>query len=258
MLEGSTANGVTTLVSASAMGAVIRERGTLWLDHDDQRVMLQRVKRSSPTLSIPPPDGAVVLFDGSSVEAFRDGAEMTDDGLLRQGATSRAEFGDQRVHVEYLLGYMPKARDMGRANSGVYMHGRYEIQIVDSFGMPATERLNGAAFGIAAPQVPAGIPPLRWQTLEIEFTAARFADSGEKIADARISAWHNGIMIHDDVPVPEWTNAARYRDEAERGPLYLQPHPLSQCLGEAARRRRFQLIQRRRIIYDTFHTSYLY
>lgn len=213
-----------TLAGDEARLQINRGSADLTLGDHDQALSLQRVERVSPHEGAKPPDDAVVLFDGSGVDAFNDGASMDERRLLTQGAISRASFGDHRVHLEYLLPFMPAYRDMRRGNSGIYLQGRYEVQIVDSFGMPATERLNGAIFGIAVPNEPAGYPPMRWQTLQIDFTAPRFDEDGKKIADAKMTVWHNGVLIHQDAAVPRTTNAARFRNEAPTGPVYLQNH----------------------------------
>jgi len=191
---------------------------------DDTTVTLKRVARVSPHEGAPPPEGAVVLFDGTGVDAFLDGASMDENRLLTQGAVSREHFGDHRVHLEYFLPFMPEHRDMQRGNSGIYLQGRYEVQIIDSFGMPATPRLNGGIYNLVASREPASYPPMRWQTLQIDFTAPRFNDQGEKTADAKITVRHNGVLIHEDVAVPAPTNAARFRNEAPTGPVYLQNH----------------------------------
>ena len=84
---------------------------------------LKRVERKSPTLGKKPPAGAVVLFDGKSTDGLAAGRK-TEDGLLMQGATSKQKFGNQSVHIEFRLPYMPYAREQARGNSGIYLQGR--------------------------------------------------------------------------------------------------------------------------------------
>jgi hypothetical protein len=174
-------------------------------------------------LGAAPPEGAVVLFDGKSTDQF-PGAKMTDDGLLIAGATSGPKFGSCRVHLEFLLPYMPAARGQGRANSGCYLQGRYEVQILDSFGLDGLNNECGGIYTVRAPSVNMCLPPLAWQTYDIDFTAAKYDAQGTKVADAHLTVRHNGVLIHENVPVPEATRAAPVKDGPEHGPLYLQDH----------------------------------
>jgi hypothetical protein len=97
----------------------------------------KRIERTSPTLGAKPPQSAIVLFDGTpkSLENWAPGAKRTDDGLLVAGATTRQTFGDYTLHLEFQTPFMPTATGQGRGNSGVYHQGRYETQILDSFGL---------------------------------------------------------------------------------------------------------------------------
>src|SRR5690606_35164327 len=103
--------------------------GTLTVQNDAGETLgtLKRVIRSSPTIGAKPPEGAVVLFDGKSVDQWK-GGRMTSDGLLMEGTTSIPTFQSFKLHAEFMLSFMPEARGQGRANSGVYMQGRYETQ----------------------------------------------------------------------------------------------------------------------------------
>lgn len=184
---------------------------------------LERVVRKSPTLGAAPQEGAVVLFDGKSTDQF-PGAKMTEDGLLIAGATSGPKFGSCRVHLEFLLPYMPAARGQGRANSGCYLQGRYEVQILDSFGLDGLNNECGGIYTVRAPSVNMCLPPLAWQTYDIDFSAAKYDAQGTKVADAHLTVRHNGVLIHENVPVPEATRAAPVKDGPEHGPLYLQDH----------------------------------
>lgn len=190
------------------------------------RLGLQKLERRSTTLGAPPPDGATVLFDGSeaALANWQDGAKRTADGLLCQGVTSRKTFGSARIHVEFRLPYKPKARGQGRGNSGLYVQGRYETQMLDSFGLAGLHNECGGIYSVRQPDVNACLPPLTWQTYDIDFTAAEFDADGNKVAAARMTVWLNGVLIHDDVEVPRSTTASPVQEGAEAGPVFLQDH----------------------------------
>lgn len=188
---------------------------------------LKRVERKSPTLDLPPPPGAVVLFDGkqpSLDEHWHGGAKMTPDGLLMQGATSKDTFTDYTLHLEFRLPYMPAARGQGRGNSGVYYQGRYETQVLDSFGLEGKNNECGGLYSIRDPDTNMCLPPLAWQTYDCDYTAPRWNAEGQKIADARITVRLNGVVIHQDVPLPGPTTAAPFAESADPGPVFLQDH----------------------------------
>lgn len=183
---------------------------------------LERVVRKSPTLGTKPPAGAVVLFDGTTADKFVDG-RMTDDGLLKEGAVSKDTFGSATIHLEFRTPFTPDGRGQGRGNSGCYVQGRYEVQILDSFGLEAKDNECGGIYQVAAPAVNMAFPPLTWQTFDIDFTAAQY-DGSKKVANARITVRHNGVVIHDDVELPQETPGGVMIDVPEPGPLMLQNH----------------------------------
>jgi hypothetical protein len=183
---------------------------------------LKKVERKSPTLGAEPPAGAVVLFDGTSPEAFK-GGRMTEDGLLMEGATSNQTFGSQTIHIEFLLPFMPQARGQGRGNSGFYAQGRYEVQILDSFGLEGKNNECGGIYSVKDPDVNLCLPPLCWQTYDVEFTAAEFKD-GKKVKSARMTVRHNGVVVHEDVEVPHSTTASPLKEGPEPGPVFFQNH----------------------------------
>jgi len=217
--------GGTVCFSANGWSAQLKGNDIQLLDFKGTPIgQLSRIHRASPTLGAPPPPDALVLFDGKSVEAFQKGARMTADGLLMEGALTREVFGDCSLHVEFMLPYMPEARGQGRGNSGVYLQGRYEVQVLDSFGLAGENNECGGIYTIAKPAVNMCLPPLTWQTYDIEFQSPTFDAAGNKITDAQITVKHNGVLIHDDVKVPHVTAAAPLPQEGEKGPLYLQNH----------------------------------
>jgi hypothetical protein len=183
----------------------------------------KKTERKSPTLGKQPPEGAVVLFDGSSTEHWRRG-RMTDDKLLMQGTTSRPEFQSHRLHIEFQLPFEPDQRGQARANSGIYLQGRYEVQMLDSFGLEGKDNECGGIYEISAPKVNMCLPPMAWQTYDIEFHAAQYNDQGEVVRQPRITVQHNGVPVQESVELPRATRAAPVEPGPEPGPVYLQDH----------------------------------
>jgi len=187
---------------------------------------LNRIVRESPTLGKMPPEGAVVLFDGKSAENWQNG-KMTEDGLLMQGTTSKQKFGSHKLHIEFRVPYQPEDRGQGRGNSGIYVQGRYEVQMLDSFGLAGKNNECGGIYSVKDPDVNMCFPPLSWQTYDIEYTAAKFDDDGKKlVANPRVTVHHNGVLVHDDVELPgeRSTTAAPSKPGPDPGPVYVQNH----------------------------------
>jgi hypothetical protein len=223
--EGETVGGVTVLKGPDDGGSGEIKDGVLTVKDGDGRAMgtLKKVERKSPTLGAKPPKGAVVLFDGTTPDKF-EGGRMTEDGLLMEGCTSKQKFQSFSIHLEFRTPFQPHARGQGRGNSGFYAQGRYEVQILDSFGLEGEWNECGGMYGVAKPKVNMCLPPLAWQSYDVEFTAAEFKD-GKKVKSARMTVRHNGVLIHDNVEIPRTTTAAPVRDETpEPGPVFLQNH----------------------------------
>ncbi|MCA9179378.1 MAG: DUF1080 domain-containing protein [Planctomycetales bacterium] len=221
-------DGVVTFAGKSGDGkpakGVLKD-GTLQIFLGDQRLAeLKKVERKSETLGMKPPEGAKVLFDGTNVEHWK-GGQMSDDKLLMQGTTSHDEFGSHRLHIEFRLPYQPEARGQGRGNSGIYLQGRYECQMLDSFGLKGLQNECGGLYSVKAPDLNMCFPPLSWQTYDIDYTAAKY--EGDKlVANPRVTIRHNGVVIHNDVELPgeRNTTAAPKKAGPEKGPIYLQNH----------------------------------
>ena len=173
---------------------------------DLQIAQLTKTYRVSPTLGAKPPEDAIVLFDGTNTDHFENG-RMTEDGLLMVGTQLKQGFRDYTLHVEFRLPYMPKSLGQKRSNSGVYLQSRYEVQVLDSFGLEGVENECGALYRQRRPEINMCLPPLTWQTYDIDFRAPRFDDEGNKIANARITVCHNGVVIHDDAEIIAKTGA---------------------------------------------------
>jgi hypothetical protein len=221
--EGELQDGVAVFKHLLGSGN-IKEGELILRDPDGDEVgRLKRIERRSPTEGRQPPPEAVILFDGKSAEAF-SGGRLTADGLLKAGATSKRLFGDCSLHLEFRTPYMPDARGQARGNSGCYLQGRYEVQVLDSFGLDGKDNECGGIYTVRAPDVNMCYPPLAWQTYDIDFTAARYDSDGKKTQDAQLTVRHNGELVQKQVRAPQPTRAAPLKETPTEGPLYLQDH----------------------------------
>jgi hypothetical protein len=191
-------------------------------DSGSEIARLPKVDRKSATLGQKPPAGATVIFDGTDTAKLVDG-RISDNGLLMEGVTTKDSFGDALWHIEFCLPYQPKDRGQGRGNSGAYVMGSYEVQMLDSFGLEGKDNECGGVYKAAAPFVNMCLPPLAWQTYDINITAPRF-EGDKKMSNARMTVIHNGTVIHDNIEVPALTPGGVLKQEAPKGPLHLQNH----------------------------------
>jgi hypothetical protein len=236
MLQGVLADGVVTFAGDGWTATI--DGGHFKGSKDSESFDLQHINRTPPTLGAKPPAGAIVLFDGSNMNAWAKMKEkdwLTEDGpsqwhLVPGGAMevvprsgsliSHKQFGDSKIHVEF--------RNLGgTTNSGVYIQDRYEANINEVYG-----RLDGnpcAGFDNCTPKetnpgIRCSRPPLDWQTMDIDFTAPRFDAAGKKTADPRVTLLFNGTVLYNDRALgPVTLNAARL-GEAPKGPIQLQEH----------------------------------
>jgi hypothetical protein len=198
---------------------------TLWGQTDTgAKFTLNRVLRRSPTLGAKPPAGALVLFDGSNTDQWQPGAKLTPQKWLIGGATTRRKFQDFMLHVEFMISYVPQTRAIWtRPNSGVFLQQRYEIQILDSFGIVERQHDCGVLYAQITPKINMCYPPLTWQTYDIDFTAARYDAAGQKTKLGRCTVKFNGVTILDDVPIKGSTPSGIPESPQPAG-IYLQEH----------------------------------
>jgi hypothetical protein len=200
---------------------------------------LTNTVRLSPTLGAKPPAGAIVLFDGANLEEWehtkkRTGVDSARWRLVEGGAVevargagsivTKRKFTDFKLHLEFRTPFMPEARGQGRGNSGVYLQGRYEVQVLDSYGLEGKDNECGGVYKVGAPLVNMCAPPMQWQTYDISFRAPRFDCAGNKTSDATATVIHNGVTIHDNISLPGPTGGALDDNVAEPGGIYLQDH----------------------------------
>jgi hypothetical protein len=183
---------------------------------------MQKTRRTSPTLGAKPPPGAIDLFNSSNAEEW-DNGHMDERDLLQAGTTSKRTFQNFALHCEFLLPFKSLGRGQDRGNSGVYLQDRYEVQVLDSFGLKGENNECGGIYTKAKPSVNMCFPPLVWQTYDIEFEAARFDKTGQKTKNAVVTVKHNGVAIHDRVEIDGSTGGGKPESPAP-GPIQLQGH----------------------------------
>ncbi|NLT75860.1 MAG: DUF1080 domain-containing protein [Planctomycetes bacterium] len=176
------------------------------------------------------PDNAIVLFDGTDFSNWeRDGGGeirwKRADGAMQVvpgsgGLVTKKPVKDFVMHVEFQLPTDPQDRERG--NSGVYIQRRYEVQIINSYGEELEFAGCGSIYRFKAPDYNVCKAPGEWQSYDIRFREARY-DGDTKVADARVTVYHNGVLVHDDVAVPNKTGAGR-PEGPEPLPILLQDH----------------------------------
>jgi len=183
---------------------------------------LRKMDRYSPTIGRRAPSNALVLFDGKKNDLWKN-MKVTEDGLLEEGCETVDKFQDFHLHLEFMLPYKPEGVGQDRGNSGVYLQRRYEVQVLDTFGEPGLPNHCGGIYKLHAPDQNMCLPPLNWQTYDIDFRAARFDDEGNKTENMKIRVRHNGVVIHDAIDVESKTGAGR-PETPEPMPILLQDH----------------------------------
>lgn len=224
-LAGETKGDVTTFRSEDGSITARREGDTLFVKRGEKAIAeLPRVERKSPTLGKEPPEGAIILFDGVDADSWNK-PEAFQDGLLANlDISTKRKFGSYRLHLEFRTPYKPFARGQGRGNSGVYHQHRYETQVLDSFGLNGEDNETGGIYKISKSIVNACLPPLTWQTYDVDFTTAEFDAEGKVSRNARMTVHLNGVLVQDDTELPTTTGGAKLKITPEPGPIYIQHH----------------------------------
>jgi hypothetical protein len=162
-----------------------------------------RVERKSPTIGAKPPEGAIILFDGKNADAWSPGKMVGD--LLGVPNNSKKSFKNFKLHIEFRSPFEPFAGGQGRGNSGVYL-GNREVQVLDSFGLKGANNECGALYGERAPDVNMCLPPLTWQTYDIEHRAGAIDPATKKQGAPTVTVRHNGVVVHDNVALKGGSN----------------------------------------------------
>ncbi len=186
--------------------------------------------------TMPPPPGALVLFNGKDVTQWvnRNNGEragwIVQDGYMEVkpgngDIITIPEFTDYQLHVEFWLPLMANAQGQARANSGVYNQGRIEVQVLDSYGQPPRDNEAGGIYQVAVPIRNGSKKPEHWQAYDIAYRAPRFDADKKQTEQGRITVFHNGLLIHNNVGFDaRITTSGLPSDVSRPGPILLQDH----------------------------------
>ena len=237
--------GASLLVLAVTLGVclaadVVHRTGTKngWKQHDVARPKPPVVEPAASPVSIPAPRDAVILFDGTGLENWqtpegKPARWKTVDGYMEvspgAGAIqTKAGFGDVQLHVEWASPNPPEGTGQNRGNSGIFLMGVYELQVLDSFRADTyADGQAGAIYGQCPPLFNASRPPGQWQIFDIAFRRPRFDSSGKLLEPARVTLVHNGILVQNNEELlgqTNWLKWLPYESTGATGPIQLQDH----------------------------------
>jgi hypothetical protein len=235
---------LSCLASIAAAGPVVLLVGgevpsmatqTRWLQHEIRRPKPAVVE---PVGSSAAPRDATILFDGTSLDAWRNpeggpAPWKVAGGFLEinpgtGSIETKAKFGDVQMHVEWASPNPPAGQGQDRGNSGIFLMGLYELQVLDSYRAGTyADGQAGAIYGQYPPLANASRPPGEWQTYDIAFRRPRFDKEGKLAEPARVTLIHNGILIQNNEELwgpTNWLESSAYEAHADRGPIQLQDH----------------------------------
>ncbi len=218
----------------SSLGAAQEQ----WPVHDPARPMPPVVAPGPAGPPVPPPADAIVLFDGQSLASWTDFKGQpakwnVENGYMeivpKTGDIRTVKgFGDCQLHVEWMAPAPAKGTGQDRGNSGVYLMNLYEVQVLDCFGNSTyADGMTAAIYGQFPPAVNACRPPGEWQSYDIIFRRPRFDTAGKLLAPARMTVFHNDVLVHECVVLTGPTaHKARppYKTHADKLPISLQDH----------------------------------
>jgi hypothetical protein len=231
----------TVLLLAATSHACYAQLQTTWKIHDPNRPLPPMIEPATASTQESPgraPSDAVVLFDGKDLLRWvhKDGSAAkwkVENGYAEVGAKTgyiytRDSFGDCQLHVEFAEPVPPKGESQERGNSGVFLMGLYEIQVLDTYeNKTYADGMASAVYGQYPPLVNASRPPGQWQSYDIVFHGPRFDPQGKLLRAARVTVLHNGVLVQDNVELSGPTAHGErppYKAQPEKLPLALQDH----------------------------------
>jgi Domain of Unknown Function (DUF1080) len=231
----ATAGLVATLIADEVRNMATHGR---WLQHDINRSKPPVVEPTVSPAAAPAPKDAVILFNGNDLDAWR-GAEggparwKVSEGFMEVAPgtgpiQTKGKFGDVQLHVEWASPKPAVGKGQDRGNSGIFLMGLYELQVIDSYQADTyADGQAGAIYGQYPPLANASRPPGEWQTYDIAFRRPRFDANRTLLEPARFTLIHNGILIQNNEDLrggTNWLETAPYEHHGDRGPIELQDH----------------------------------
>lgn len=209
-----------------------------WKIHDPDRPLPPVVDPGPEMPPAAPPSDAQVLFDGRDLSLWRNAKGEAAGWVVEKGymeavkkagiIRTAAGFGDCQLHVEWATPGKVTGESQGRGNSGVFLMGFYEVQVLDNYNnITYADGMAGAVYGQYPPLVNVCRPPGKWQSYDIVFRRPRFDENGALLRPARMTVFHNGVLVQDGVRLSgptEWKKRPPYKAHADRLPLSLQDH----------------------------------
>ena len=208
-----------------------------WHVHDPARPQPPIVTPGKFSEMATPPSDAIVLFDGTDMSQWRDqktgGASpwKLEDGAMvaaKDYIVTTNQFGDMQLHVEFREPTPPKGEGQSRGNSGVFLMGQYEIQVLDCYqNKTYADGATAGIYGQHPAQVNACRPPGEWQTYDIIFNVPLFSPSGELLSPGYVTVIHNGVVAQNHQAIRGTTNhksLGKYTPHGPTGPIALQYH----------------------------------
>jgi hypothetical protein len=226
------------IAAVNSVAAQVTPSSRRWKQHDMGRPHPLTVRSGTRLMATRPPSDATVLFDGLNLDSW----EAADSGPatwrvrsgyveVKPGAGSirtKEKFGDVQLHLEWATPKGPSGTGQKRGNSGIFLMGRYEVQILDSYDNETyADGQAGALYGQYPPLLNASLPPGEWQSYDIAFRRPRFDSAGHLLERARITVVHNGVLIQNNEALlgpTEWLVTPPDSSVGGEGPLELQDH----------------------------------
>jgi hypothetical protein len=209
-----------------------------WKIHDPNRPLPPVVDPGPLNLPTPPPGDAQVLFDGKDLSQWTDSKGNEAPWKVENGAMevvkktgsiqTKDKFGSCQLHIEWAAPLEASGESQARGNSGVFLMGIYEVQVLDNYDNKTyADGMAGAVYGQYPPLVNVCRPPGEWQCFDIIFIAPQFDENGKLRKPARMTVFHNHVLIQHDVVLTgptAWKERPAYKPHAEKLILSLQDH----------------------------------
>ena len=186
---------------------------------------------------VPPPADAIVLFDGKNLNKWKSDKGGAAQWIVKDGVMTVKKgtgdiettdnFEDYQLHIEWRVPKNITGSNQSRGNSGIFMQGVYELQILDSYNNSTyVNGQSGSIYKQSAPLVNAMRPPGEWNVYDVIYTAPRFKENGNLLYPARITVLHNGVLIQNNFEIrghTPWVGLPEYKQHG-KGPIKLQDH----------------------------------